>query len=85
MVMLHLMREAGFKAGVAHCNFQLRERESDADEDLVRKACGALNVPFFVKKFDTTACATSRGISIQMAAREAATAMRTETSTQPGS
>jgi len=70
MVMLHLMREAGFKVGVAHCNFQLREGESDADEELVMKASRAANVPFFIKKFETVAHATTHKLSIQMAARE---------------
>ena len=70
MVMLHLYREAGFKVGVAHCNFQLRGEESDADEELVRHTCEQANIPFTVKRFDTAGYATTRKISIQMAARE---------------
>ncbi len=36
MAMLYLFREAGFRIGVAHCNFQLRGKESEADEEFVR-------------------------------------------------
>ena len=70
MVMLHLFRDAGFKVGVVHCNFQLRGKESSADEELVRKTCQVLNLPFFVKRFDTTTHATTHKLSVQMAARE---------------
>jgi len=70
MVMFHLLKDADFKIGVAHCNFQLRGEESAADEELVRVTCLQYKVPFFVKSFDTTSHATARGISIQMAARD---------------
>lgn len=70
MVMLHLFRQAGFKIGVVHCNFQLRGEASAGDEDLVKNTCGSQNIPFYVKRFDTTGYAEERGLSIQMAARE---------------
>lgn len=70
MVMMDLFHHAGFLFGVAHCNFTLRGAESDADEDLVREKAGILNVPFFVKRFDTSSISRDRGISIQMAARD---------------
>lgn len=70
MVLLHLLPEAGFKVGVAHCNFQLRGDESVADEELVTATAAQLNIPFFVERFDTTAYASEKKISIQMAARE---------------
>lgn len=70
MAMFHLFKEAGFQVAVAHCNFQLRGAEANSDEELVRVTCLKHNVPFFVKRFDTTDHATQRGISIQMAARE---------------
>lgn len=70
MVMLHLLREAGFSVGVVHCNFQLRGEESTADEVLVKASCQQSGVPFFVKRFDTAAYATANGISVQMAARD---------------
>jgi len=54
---------------IAHCNFHLRGEESDGDEAFVRSWCAAHEVKLFVKDFDTTAYAASRGISIEMAAR----------------
>lgn len=70
VVMLHLFQEAGFSVGVAHCNFQLRGEDSDGDEDFVKQICQKLNVPVFVKRFDTQAYAWENNLSIQMAARE---------------
>ena len=37
MVMTHLFLQAGYKIGIAHCNFSLRAGESDKDEEMVRK------------------------------------------------
>jgi tRNA(Ile)-lysidine synthase len=68
--MLHLMHLSGYEFGIAHCNFGLRGAESDADEALVKRLATQYNVPFFLRKFDTTAYALERHISIQMAARD---------------
>jgi tRNA(Ile)-lysidine synthase len=70
MTLLHLLTSLGMANAVCHCNFQLRGEESDADEMLVEKFAKQLGVPFFVERFDTTAYAVSRGISVQLAARE---------------
>ena len=70
MAMLYLFREAGFRIGVAHCNFQLRGKESEADEEFVREVCKELDVPFFSRRFETEAYAWENTLSIQMAARE---------------
>ena len=55
---------------VAHCNFRLRGEESDGDEAFVRQWCSKRGVLCFVRAFDTAGYASSRGISIEMAARE---------------
>ncbi len=70
MTMLYLFRAAGFNIAVAHCNFQLRGKESDDDEDFVNEVCKNLGVPFFVHRFDTESYAWEQGLSIQMAARD---------------
>lgn len=70
MSMLHLFKEAGYRIGVAHCNFQLRGEASNQDEALVVEECKRLAVPFFIKRFDTEAYSRQQGISIQMAARD---------------
>lgn len=70
MAMLYLFLEADFRVGVAHCNFQLRGKDSDGDEEFVQQVCKELKVPFFSKRFETEAYAWENTLSIQMAARE---------------
>ncbi|NIG56258.1 tRNA lysidine(34) synthetase TilS [Chitinophaga sp. Cy-1792] len=70
MVMASLFKEAGLLAGIAHCNFQLREEESVRDENFVRNLAEKLEMPFHETRFDTEAYATSNKVSIQIAARE---------------
>lgn len=70
IVMTQLFVESGFSAGIAHCNFQLRSKESDEDEFFVKGLSEQLGIPFFVKKFRTEDFARESGVSIQMAARE---------------
>jgi len=70
MVMLHLFHQSGFKPAVAHCNFQLREKDADADAAFVTDTCKQLGIDCFVKAFDTKNYATEFGLSLQMAARE---------------
>jgi tRNA(Ile)-lysidine synthase len=55
MAMLYLFQEAGYSVGVAHCNFQLRGKESDGDELFVHQVCKELGIPVYVKKFDSEA------------------------------
>jgi tRNA(Ile)-lysidine synthase len=70
MVMAHLFLHLGNKTAIAHCNFSLRDDDSDNDEKLVREYAVKHNIPFFTKRFKTKEFAKERGISIQMAARE---------------
>ena len=55
---------------VATVNFNLRGEESNRDEALVRNWAEGKNLKFYSKSFDTEGYALSKGISIQMAARE---------------
>ncbi len=68
-VMAHLFRQADFNAGIAHCNFGLRGEASDGDATFVQNLANDLGMPFHSTRFDTTEVAATRGISIQMAAR----------------
>lgn len=70
MVLLHLFEKSGFNYGVAHCNFKLRDQESDEDEEFVRSQVLQLGVEAFFESFDTKEYAGLKGISIEMAARE---------------
>lgn len=70
MLMLHLFVSNGFPVAVAHCNFGLRGKESDGDEQFVTDYCDRHNIAIYTKRFDTTEYADAKGISIEMAARE---------------
>ncbi|WP_291910706.1 tRNA lysidine(34) synthetase TilS [Chitinophaga sp. CB10] len=70
MVMACLFKEAGFAAGIAHCNFQLRGDESVRDESFVRDLASRLELPFHETRFDTAGYAAAHKVSIQIAARE---------------
>lgn len=70
MAMLHLFAKSGFTIAVAHANFQLRGGEADEDERWLSEYCQKRNIPFHSTRFNTNNYATTRGLSIQMAARE---------------
>lgn len=70
MVLLHILQFLGYNVSVAHCNFQLRGKESDLDEEFVIKTTEKCGVKCFVKHFDTEKYAGLNKLSIQLAARE---------------
>lgn len=69
VLMAKLFAASGFRFAIAHCNFNLRGAESLRDERFVSELAKKLNVPFFLKRFDTKGAAVTEKISIQMAAR----------------
>lgn len=70
VVLTHMLVQNGASVVAAHCNFQLRGSDSDADEAFVRDFAEKLGVELMVKRFDTLEYAAGHKISIQMAARE---------------
>ncbi|HEX2933835.1 MAG TPA: tRNA lysidine(34) synthetase TilS [Bacteroidales bacterium] len=70
MVMMSLFARMEAKCIVAHCNFSLRDEESDGDEQFVRDQVAGFGLPIAVKRFDTKGYAATHKLSIQMAARE---------------
>lgn len=70
VVLAHLCHKLNFNFALAHCNFNLRGTESDADEDFVLDLGEQMDVEVFVQNFDTEAYAEENKCSIQMAARE---------------
>ena len=70
MVLLDLFYKLRFDICVVHCNFQLREIESDGDEMLVKEICQDRYIPYFIEKFDTLEFAKENKLSIQLAARK---------------
>ena len=55
---------------MAHCNFNLRGEDSNADEALVAEWAQAHGVRLHKVSFDTLQYASENGVSIEMAARE---------------
>ena len=68
--LMHVFLELGYSFELAHCNFNLREEESDADEYFVKDLAKEYQLKIHVKQFDTLAYAAENKISTQMAARD---------------
>lgn len=77
-----VLQRGGYECIIAHCNFHLRNEESNRDEEFVRELATGhrllaidkeqldMGNRLWVKDFDTRAYAAEKGISIEMAARE---------------
>ena len=70
VVMCDLFHKAGFSFAIAHCNFNLRGKESNEDEQFVKALAKKYHVAFHKKSFGTSSYAKRKKISVQMAARE---------------
>lgn len=70
MALIHILMQLGYNCVAAHCNFHLREEESNTDAAFVTKWCQENKVRLFTKDFDTKKYAALNKISIEMAARE---------------
>lgn len=70
MVLADLCLKSELNIALAHCNFKLREAESDKEEAFVSNYAKTHKLTFFTKHFNTTHFAETTKISIQMAARE---------------
>jgi len=70
VVITHLFDQLHFSIGLAHCNFKLRGKASDGDEEFVKNLGVQLQIPVFTNSFDTTSIATNQKKSIQITARE---------------
>ena len=68
--LMHVFLELGYSFELAHCNFNLRGEESDADENFVQELAKKYQLKIHVKQFDTLAYAAENKISTQMAARD---------------
>jgi len=69
MVLLQLFHQLNYEIAVLHCNFSLRNLESDGDEDFVKQYCESKKISLFIQKFDTKHFADDAKLSIQVAAR----------------
>lgn len=70
MVLFALCKELEMDIAVAHCNFNLRGKESDTETAFVEKTMRESQIPVFIKHFDTYAYAKMNKVSTQMAARD---------------
>ncbi|MEO0777575.1 MAG: tRNA lysidine(34) synthetase TilS [Bacteroidota bacterium] len=70
MALSHLFLENNLTFGIAHCNFQLRGPEADADAAFVHNFAQSQQLPHYQTKFDTTTLAQQERQSIQECARE---------------
>src|SRR5450432_2139279 len=70
VVLCELCKQAGYDFIMAHCNFKLRDKESERDAAFVRLLAQKYGASIFVKDFDTKAYAAEKKVSIQEAARE---------------
>jgi len=70
VALVQLCKKAGVKFGIAHCNFQLRDKESDADALFVERLADEVGVPFYQISFETKKEAARSKKSIQVAARD---------------
>jgi tRNA(Ile)-lysidine synthase len=69
-VLTHLFYKLNYSISLAHCNFSLRGKESNKDEQFVKDLGEKFQVPTFTIKFETEKYASENGISTQMAARD---------------
>ena len=70
LCLFFILKKLGYNIELAHCNFSLRDKESDQDEEFVRRLANKYKLKCHVKRFDTYRYAKSKKVSIQMAARD---------------
>lgn len=70
VALLLSLKELGFNVEAAHCNFRLRGKESDRDEQFCVELCKKNNIKIHIVHFDTLEYAKFHKISIEMAARD---------------
>ena len=71
MALLHILHRLGASFTVGHLNHMIRDAEADADEAFVKKCCATLGIDCRTAQQDVPAWAKAKGISLEMAAREA--------------
>ena len=70
VALLLVLLKLGYSCEAIHCNFHLRDEESNRDEKFVEELCRTKGVLLHIVHFDTHQYAREHKISIEMAARE---------------
>ena len=69
MVLSDLFNKNKLDFSIAHCNFKLRSKESDDDEDFVLNWCAKNKIQSYISRFNTTNYCKKNKIGIQEGAR----------------
>lgn len=70
MFLTHLLHNNNFTFALAHCNFQLRNEESDGDKKFIADYCKKNNIELYTIDFETESYANENKLSIQETARK---------------
>jgi tRNA(Ile)-lysidine synthase len=70
VVLCELCKQSGYNFTIAHCNFKLRDKESERDKEFVMALGDKYKVEVLVKDFDTEKYAQENKKGIQEAARD---------------
>jgi len=70
VVLFHLLHKLNYDVSLAHCNFKLRGKESDLDEEFIKNLNQISANQIFTIIFDTEKYAKEHKLSTQIAARE---------------
>lgn len=70
VALLLIMKALGYDVEAAHCNFHLRGKESERDENFCVSLCESLGIILHRIHFDTITYAQLHKVSIEMAARD---------------
>ncbi len=71
VALLYSLHRLGYTVTAAHLNHSIRGAQADADEAFVKALCQKLGVECVTAQTDVPALAAEKGISLEMAAREA--------------
>lgn len=69
VALLHVLMQLGYTCIALHCNFHLRQEESNRDQQFVENLCQQWQCACLVTHFDTTGYAQAHKIGIELAAR----------------
>lgn len=70
MVLTHVLSKLGYTIVLAHCNFQLRDKDSEADQKFLKAFAKKNQLKIYTKKFKTTEISKKKKQSIQEVARD---------------
>ncbi|MGY5351908.1 tRNA lysidine(34) synthetase TilS [Wenyingzhuangia sp. IMCC45533] len=70
VVLAHLLHTLNYNIAIAHCNFKLRDQDSNLDQNFVRELAEQFEVPFHTIDFDTEKYCQQNKVSTQIGARK---------------